>query len=103
MSSISAFGKWYNAWSHKAPTVERSTNRVNHNDRSTSSRIEEPHSNFSPTSSMDITPPQSNVDVLIIGAGPSGLMCANALGKAGVNARIIDKRLVKIAAGQAGE
>lgn len=52
---------------------------------------------------MDITPPQSNVDVLIIGAGPSGLMCANALGKAGVNARIIDKRLVKIAAGQAGE
>ncbi|TFL02292.1 FAD binding domain-containing protein [Pterulicium gracile] len=50
---------------------------------------------------MDITPPQSNVDVLIIGAGPSGLMCANALGKAGVNARIIDKRLVKIAAGQA--
>ena len=35
---------------------------------------------------------ESNVDVLIIGAGPAGLMCANALAMAGVNVRIIDQR-----------
>lgn len=34
----------------------------------------------------------SDVDVLIVGAGPAGLMCANALAKAGVKVRIIDKR-----------
>jgi phenol 2-monooxygenase len=38
---------------------------------------------------------ESRVDVLIIGAGPSGLMCANALAGAGVNVRIIDNRLVR--------
>ncbi|KIK79159.1 hypothetical protein PAXRUDRAFT_16476 [Paxillus rubicundulus Ve08.2h10] len=45
--------------------------------------------------------PQSEVDVLIIGAGPAGLMCANALAKANVNLRIVDKRAAKVAAGQA--
>ena len=35
---------------------------------------------------------ESNVDVLIIGAGPAGVMCANALAHAGVSVRIIDKR-----------
>jgi NADPH-dependent 2,4-dienoyl-CoA reductase/sulfur reductase-like enzyme len=35
---------------------------------------------------------KSNVDVLIIGAGPAGLMCANGLARAGVNVRIIDQR-----------
>lgn len=35
---------------------------------------------------------ESRVDVLIIGAGPAGVMCANALAIAGVNVRIIDKR-----------
>ena len=35
---------------------------------------------------------ESDVDVLIIGAGPAGLMCANALAMAGVNVRIIDQR-----------
>jgi phenol 2-monooxygenase len=35
---------------------------------------------------------ESNVDVLIIGAGPAGLMCANGLAKAGINVRIIDQR-----------
>jgi NADPH-dependent 2,4-dienoyl-CoA reductase/sulfur reductase-like enzyme len=35
---------------------------------------------------------QSEVDVLVIGAGPAGLMCANGLAKAGINVRIIDKR-----------
>ncbi|RPD52967.1 hypothetical protein L226DRAFT_511090 [Lentinus tigrinus ALCF2SS1-7] len=44
---------------------------------------------------------ESKVDVLIIGAGPAGLMCANALAHAGVDVRIIDKRAVGVAAGQA--
>jgi len=44
---------------------------------------------------------ESDVDVLVIGAGPAGLMCANGLAKAGVNVRIIDKRPNKVAAGQA--
>ncbi|KAF9233478.1 FAD binding domain-containing protein [Melanogaster broomeanus] len=44
---------------------------------------------------------QSEVDVLIIGAGPAGLMCANALANARVNVRIVDKRAAKVAAGQA--
>ena len=38
------------------------------------------------------SPLHSEVDVLIIGAGPAGLMFANALGHAGVNVRIVDKR-----------
>lgn len=38
------------------------------------------------------SPRQSEVDVLIIGAGPAGLMCANALANARVNVRIVDKR-----------
>ena len=33
-----------------------------------------------------------NVDVLIVGAGPAGLMCANGLARAGVNVRIVDQR-----------
>ncbi|KAG8883883.1 hypothetical protein FRB97_005721 [Tulasnella sp. 331] len=45
--------------------------------------------------------PESKVDVLVIGAGPAGLMCANALAMAGVNVRIIDKRPNAVAAGQA--
>ena len=44
---------------------------------------------------------ESNVDVLIIGAGPAGVMAANALASANVNVRIIDKRPKKVAAGQA--
>ncbi len=39
---------------------------------------------------------ESKVDVLIIGAGPAGLMCANALASAGVDVRIIDKRSVRV-------
>ena len=35
---------------------------------------------------------ESDVDVLVIGAGPAGLMCTMALAKAGVNVRIIDQR-----------
>lgn len=37
---------------------------------------------------------ESEVDVLVIGAGPAGLMCGYALAKAGVNVRIVDKRYV---------
>lgn len=39
---------------------------------------------------------ESDVDVLIIGAGPAGLMCANGLARAGINVRIIDQRCVHI-------
>ena len=35
---------------------------------------------------------KSNVDVLVIGAGPAGLMCANGLARAGVNVRVVDQR-----------
>lgn len=34
----------------------------------------------------------NKVDVLIIGAGPAGLMCANALLWAGLKVKIIDKQ-----------
>ncbi|KAK0466825.1 FAD binding domain-containing protein [Desarmillaria tabescens] len=44
---------------------------------------------------------ETSVDVLIVGAGPAGLMLANGLAKAGVNFRIIDKRPDKVVAGQA--
>ncbi|PCH36404.1 hypothetical protein WOLCODRAFT_140399 [Wolfiporia cocos MD-104 SS10] len=44
---------------------------------------------------------ESDCDVLIIGAGPAGLVCANALANFGVNIRIVDQRPVKVAAGQA--
>ncbi|TFK48390.1 hypothetical protein OE88DRAFT_1664163 [Heliocybe sulcata] len=44
---------------------------------------------------------ESDVDVLVIGAGPAGLMCAQGLTRAGVNVRIIDKRPGQVAAGQA--
>lgn len=36
----------------------------------------------------------SEVDVLVIGAGPAGLMACNALAKAGIKVRIIDQRSV---------
>ncbi|KAK7204882.1 phenol 2-monooxygenase [Myxozyma melibiosi] len=44
---------------------------------------------------------ESNVDVLIIGAGPAGLMAANWFARTGTNYRIVDKRSSKIFAGQA--
>lgn len=44
---------------------------------------------------------ESNVDVLIIGAGPAGLMMATWLAKCGVHARIVDKRGTKVFNGQA--
>ncbi|KAI5861686.1 putative phenol 2-monooxygenase [Durotheca rogersii] len=44
---------------------------------------------------------ESNVDVLIIGAGPAGMMAACWMAHCGVKARIIDKRNSKIFYGQA--
>jgi len=44
---------------------------------------------------MSVSPTnQSEVDVLVIGAGPAGLMCAHAFARAGVNVRIVDKKYV---------
>ncbi|KAK4046534.1 hypothetical protein OIV83_005986 [Microbotryomycetes sp. JL201] len=43
----------------------------------------------------------SKVDVLIVGAGPSGLMLATWLSKLKINTRIIDKRSTKVFTGQA--
>lgn len=45
--------------------------------------------------------PESRTDVLIVGAGPAGLMMATWLAKCGVDARIVDKRGTKIFNGQA--
>ncbi|KIL65347.1 hypothetical protein M378DRAFT_77050 [Amanita muscaria Koide BX008] len=47
------------------------------------------------------TTKNSQVDVLIIGAGPAGLMACNALAKAGVNVRIVDIKAVPVSVGQA--
>ncbi|KAK0323586.1 hypothetical protein LTR82_005333 [Friedmanniomyces endolithicus] len=45
--------------------------------------------------------PESYTDVLIIGAGPAGLMMATWLAKCGVKTRIVDKRGTKVFNGQA--
>lgn len=50
---------------------------------------------------MSVAPKQSKVDVVIVGAGPAGLMMATWLAKCGVHARIVDKRGTKIFNGQA--
>ena len=38
----------------------------------------------------------SNVDVLIVGAGPAGLMLANWMSRCGIKTRIVDKRGTKV-------
>lgn len=43
----------------------------------------------------------NRVDVLIIGAGPAGLMAANWLSRLGISFRIVDKRAVGVHNGQA--
>lgn len=49
---------------------------------------------------MDLTRETfSKVDVLIIGAGPAGLMAATWMARCGINARVIDKRGTKIFTG----
>lgn len=50
---------------------------------------------------MSTSPNESNVDVLVVGAGPAGLMFSHALAKAGINVRVVEKRAEQIAAGQA--
>ncbi|KAF2464475.1 uncharacterized protein BDR25DRAFT_296718 [Lindgomyces ingoldianus] len=45
--------------------------------------------------------PESKCDVLIIGAGPAGLMMAAWMARCGIHARIVDKRSTKIFSGQA--
>lgn len=45
--------------------------------------------------------PISEVDVLIIGAGPAGLMMALWMARLGIKARIVDKRTAKVFSGQA--
>ncbi|OLN94309.1 Phenol 2-monooxygenase 4 [Colletotrichum chlorophyti] len=45
--------------------------------------------------------PESEVDVLIVGAGPAGLMMALWLTRLGVKTRIVDKRTGKVYSGQA--
>ncbi|KAJ5151482.1 uncharacterized protein N7482_010734 [Penicillium canariense] len=44
---------------------------------------------------------ESQTDVLIIGAGPSGLMAAYWMARCGIRARIVDKRRTKVFTGQA--
>ncbi|KAG9313139.1 putative monooxygenase [Chiua virens] len=46
-------------------------------------------------------PTESHVDVLVIGAGPAGMMCANALARAGIHVKIIDQRTLGVLYGQA--
>lgn len=43
----------------------------------------------------------SNVDVIVIGAGPAGLMAAMALTRAGVSVRVVDKRAQRVMVGHA--
>ncbi|KAL5113249.1 hypothetical protein ACEQ8H_008889 [Pleosporales sp. CAS-2024a] len=45
--------------------------------------------------------PSSKCDVLIVGAGPAGMMLATWMARCGIHARIVDKRASKIFAGQA--
>lgn len=45
--------------------------------------------------------PEGRCDVLVVGAGPAGLMMATWLARCGINTRIVDKRGTKIFNGQA--
>ncbi|OAA65798.1 Monooxygenase, FAD-binding protein [Niveomyces insectorum RCEF 264] len=45
--------------------------------------------------------PQSHVDVLIVGAGPAGMMMAAWMARCGIKTRIVDKRGTKVFNGQA--
>jgi phenol 2-monooxygenase (NADPH) len=44
---------------------------------------------------------ESHTDVLIVGAGPAGLMMQTWMAKCGIKSRIVDKRGTKIFNGQA--
>ncbi|KAG9091521.1 hypothetical protein FRC06_000538 [Ceratobasidium sp. 370] len=45
--------------------------------------------------------PNSLVDVLVIGAGPAGLMSTYNLAQAGINVRVVDQKLERVLKGQA--
>lgn len=55
---------------------------------------------FAKEPTMASTPP-SEVDVLIIGAGPAGMMLALWMSRLGIKTRIVDKRTDKVFSGQA--
>ncbi|KAG8966700.1 hypothetical protein FRC03_011448 [Tulasnella sp. 419] len=55
----------------------------------------------STSNGLGAQPRESKVDVLVIGAGPAGLMCANGLARAGVNVKIVDKKASKVDCGHA--
>ncbi|KAH7312924.1 FAD binding domain protein [Rhexocercosporidium sp. MPI-PUGE-AT-0058] len=48
-----------------------------------------------------MAPGHNDVDVLIVGAGPAGLMAATWMARSGIKTRIVDKRGTKIYSGQA--
>lgn len=48
------------------------------------------------TSVANGTKTESHVDVLIVGAGPAGLMMAEWMAKCGIKTRIVDKRGTKV-------
>ncbi|RMJ27070.1 Phenol 2-monooxygenase [Aspergillus sp. HF37] len=45
--------------------------------------------------------PEDHVDVLVVGAGPAGMMLANWMSRCGIKTRIVDKRGTKVFNGQA--
>ncbi|KAF7121965.1 hypothetical protein CNMCM5793_009519 [Aspergillus hiratsukae] len=49
----------------------------------------------------NLNQPEDHVDVLIVGAGPAGLMLANWMSRLGIKTRIVDKRSTKVFSGQA--
>ncbi|KAJ2929684.1 hypothetical protein H1R20_g7422, partial [Candolleomyces eurysporus] len=57
--------------------------------------------NGAPTACRTTVMKESYVDVLIVGAGPAGLMAANALARAGINVRVVEKRATAVNAGHA--
>jgi phenol 2-monooxygenase len=44
----------------------------------------------------NLNQPEDHVDVLIVGAGPAGLMLANWMSRLGIRTRIVDKRSTKV-------
>lgn len=52
---------------------------------------------------IDIMASESKTDVLIVGAGPAGLMMANWMAHCGIDARIVDKRGTKVCFGNVKE
>lgn len=45
-----------------------------------------------PIDSTNLNMKYSNTDVLVVGAGPSGLMAAQALGRLGIDVTVVERR-----------